>query len=444
MVDDTRELPVLPGRGAPVPSPTGPARAWTGLRHHKAVVGKLVVGALVAGLVAAAVQVTVFGRPSYRVRIVFPDASNVVEGTPVLVNGAGAGSVQSMGVRSGKAVVVAALKSGFAPLHAGTTASIVYRALLGERMVELSPGRISNPVLASGAVVQGSDRVGLDQVLAALTPTVRAKLVQLVPQLDALLAGRAGQVQAALASAGPAVAALGQVLGGIGADSVTLQQLVTSVDQVVTQAVAQRQAVSHTVSGLAATLQAVAAHDSQVQAAVRALPSTVAQATATFAQLPPTAARVVPLLGALDPAVSQLPSLAAELRPVLQGLVPVTAQLPSVLGGLRQVLQVAPSLLGAAQAVVPGITQAVNGLQPAFAFLRPYTPELVGWLENWGSACANYDSNGNYCRIWVTGGPLNVNALPAAIAPFNTVNTHRQPGALANQPWTDAAGSPVG
>lgn len=442
MADDTRQLPVLLSPGAATP-PAGAARAWAGLRRHRAVLGKAVAAALAAGLVAAVVQLTVFGRPSYQLRIIFPDASNVVEGTSVLVNGAGAGSVQSMGVRSGKAVVVAALKAPFAPLHAGTTATIVYRALLGERMIDLTPGRASNPVLPSGAVVQGSDRVGLDQVLAALTPTVRAKLVQLVPQLDALVAGRAGQVQAALATAGPAVSALGQVLSGIGADSVTLRQLVTSVDKVVTQAVAQRQAIAQTVSGLATTMQAVAAHATQVQAAIRSLPATVDQATATFAQLPPTAAQVVPLLGALDPALSQLPALAGELRPVLQGLLPVTAQLPSVLGGLQQVLQVAPSLLSAAQAVVPGITSAVGGLQPVFNFLRPYTPELAGWLENWGSACANYDSNGNYCRIWVTGGPENVNALPAVVPPFNSVAPNRQPGALVGQPWTDAAGSPV-
>ena len=32
-------------------------------------------------------------------------------------------------------------------------------------------------------------------------------------------------------------------------------------------------------------------------------------------------------------------------------------------------------------------------------FARPYTPDLVGWLRDFGQGAANYDANGHYARI---------------------------------------------
>ena len=32
-------------------------------------------------------------------------------------------------------------------------------------------------------------------------------------------------------------------------------------------------------------------------------------------------------------------------------------------------------------------------------FLRPYTPDLAGWLRDFGAGAANYDANGHYARI---------------------------------------------
>ncbi len=427
-----------------------PQRGDTGglwSRTRRALHGKWVVRGLTvlvaAGVLLAVLHATVLSPAAYQVRILFPDASNVVEGAPVQVRGAPSGTVSDMYVKDGKAVVVATLKSFYAPLHTGTTAYIAYRAILGERLVELSPGPKSNPVIPSGSFIAGQNRVGLDQILNSLNPTVRAKLVKLVPQLDALMSGREGQVRATLATAAPTVSALGAVLSGIGADSVTLRQLVTDVNALVTRAVGKQQAIDQTISGLTSALQSVAAHQSQLGSAVGELPATVSQAASTLGQVPTAAAKVDPLLVQLQPSVAQLPTVAGELRPVLQGLVPVTAELMPVLSGLQQVLQVAPPLLSGAQAVAPGLAQAVGALEPALSFLRPYTPELVGWLENWGNAAAGYDSNGNYARIWVNAGPGNANVLPATVPPVNVVDPYRPPGALAGQPWTDAAGSPV-
>jgi phospholipid/cholesterol/gamma-HCH transport system substrate-binding protein len=32
-------------------------------------------------------------------------------------------------------------------------------------------------------------------------------------------------------------------------------------------------------------------------------------------------------------------------------------------------------------------------------FVRPYTPDLVGWFRDFGQGAANYDANGHFARI---------------------------------------------
>ena len=37
--------------------------------------------------------------------------------------------------------------------------------------------------------------------------------------------------------------------------------------------------------------------------------------------------------------------------------------------------------------------------QPVLEFIRPYTPDLVGWFRDFGQGAANYDANGHFARI---------------------------------------------
>ena len=43
--------------------------------------------------------------------------------------------------------------------------------------------------------------------------------------------------------------------------------------------------------------------------------------------------------------------------------------------------------------------QALVKSQPVLEFIRPYTPELVGWFRDFGQGAANYDANGHFARI---------------------------------------------
>src|SRR5699024_7483511 len=43
--------------------------------------------------------------------------------------------------------------------------------------------------------------------------------------------------------------------------------------------------------------------------------------------------------------------------------------------------------------------QAMRKGQPVIDFLRPYSPDLVGWFRDLGQSAANYDANGHYARV---------------------------------------------
>ncbi|MBB2506588.1 MCE family protein, partial [Amycolatopsis echigonensis] len=113
------------------------------------------------------------------------------------------------------------------------------------------------------------------------------------------------------------------------------------------------------------------------------------------------------------------------------------------LADAQTLLNYTPGLLDTAHATAPGLNSAVSSLMPALSFLRPFTPEAVGLLSNWGSASANYDANGHYGRIYVQAGASSVNVNPGIVPPGFTSNPTPLPGSPVGQPWTDAFGSGI-
>jgi len=49
-------------------------------------------------------------------------------------------------------------------------------------------------------------------------------------------------------------------------------------------------------------------------------------------------------------------------------------------------------------------------------FIRPYTPELIGWFRDFGAGAANYDANGHYARIQPIFNAFQLEELPVGPA----------------------------
>ena len=82
---------------------------------------------------------------------------------------------------------------------------------------------------------------------------------------------------------------------------------------------------------------------------------------------------------------------------------------------------------------------------PVLSFIRPYTPDFVGWLRDFGQGAANYDANGHYARIQpifnaysFTDNPAGGDAAPRS--PATSASTGLQSGNLQPLP---GRGQPV-
>ncbi|KRF17055.1 hypothetical protein ASG90_06910 [Nocardioides sp. Soil797] len=396
----------------------------------------LAAGALlVAGLV-------VNQDDDYTVDVVLPAATNLVKGSPVQISGGDAGEVKDLEVRDGKAIVTVALDEDYAPLPEGTTARISWKATLGERILDLEPGKESNGQLRDGALIEGTtDRVELDQVLATLDPPTRKRLQSLVGRLATTLDGSEDDANATISAAGPLVKVLGEVLKAVGTDGPAIRSLVSRMNDLTQVLAARDTKISSTVNDLTDTTETLSSHRDALNEALKDLPSTLDTANTTLNKVPGTVDEVVPLLDTLAPGVSKLPEVSRTLNSVLANLQPTVRELRPTLRSLQDLLGTTPALLGSLDSVVPQVETASKSLAPVLSYLRPYTPELAGWLSNWGSAAANYDSNGHYLRAFVQEGTTSLTMNPGVMPPGITSHQNRYPGESEGQRWTDANGS---
>lgn len=382
-------------------------------------------------------------RPVYQASVLLSNVVNLVNGGWVTVNGFKAGKVDSITTEDGKALVGFTLDGRDAPLHAGAKVTIEWKALLGERWVEITDGPRSNPTIPSGGMITGQQAapVNLDQVLDALDPATRQHLVSLVDQLNTTLAGNQGNAKATLQTAGPALQALGQVLSSMGSDGSTIKGLVSETNGMVSTLTKRDSGLREIIDNLTSVTSATVKERTELATALGELPSTLGAAQTTLDEIPGVAKTTVPLLKQLQPAAAQLPSVARNLAPVLTSLTPALQRLAPTLTAAQALLQYTPELLDSATATLPGVTDATSYLEPALNYLRPYTPELAGWFEEWSGNGSRYDGNGHYVRFYLQEGATSFSDNPGVMPPGTVSELNPLPGANANQPWTDAWGS---
>lgn len=395
-------------------------------------------GALVVGVVLKQSS-----SNGYDVTMVLPNANNLFVGGSVVRDGYEAGSVKAINVVDGKARVRVALDSSFGRLHDGATGQVVWKAALGERLVRIDDGPKSNAVLPSGAMLRGvqSEPVEIDQALAALDEPTRTKLNSLVSRLDATMTGREKDANATLKTAGAALQSLGAVLRELGTDGDAISQLVTQLNGTMS-ILARRDASLETIVGDLSDTTATAVQQRRaLGSTLHRLPGVIDSAQTTLSKVPGTVDETVPLLEALDPATKRLTAVSKNLRPLMQDLRPAIAELRPTLDSASDLLQLTPNLLDSGTSVFPAVGSTLSGLAPVLDFLRPYTPEVAGWISNWGSAAGNYDANGHYTRFLIQTGVEAPIGLTSAPGPGVTQNLTPDPGEPVGQPWKDAYGS---
>lgn len=399
---------------------------------------------LIAGAVVLAVAGFTLGGSNYQAKIIMPDAAELASGSPVWINGRTVGQIDSLAVNNGQAVVTVSLDGAVAPLHDGTTSRVEWISAVGERVLTLYPGSANNPEIPSGGYVKGaSAQAEVDQVLQTLDGPTRAKLNTLISEAQAALSGHETATQQTIQAAGAAAGALGQVLARVGQDGPAIRALVTQLQQVTQAAAGRSSQVSDIVNRLDGLMSSLASQQQQVASTIQALPSTLATAKQTLDKVPFAATAATGLLNSLQPATSRLPSVSANLAPLLTDVRPTVAQLLPLMQSASVLLRGTPGMLDSSHAVLPSASTLLTQLQPVLDFLRPYTPDGVGGLTNWGQAYAAYDGSGHTWAGLLAPGVNAFNESPIPLPTSRQANRTPAPGTAGGQPWTDATGSTI-
>jgi len=398
---------------------------------------------LLAVITVVLVGVRVVTRTDpYELTFVMPTADNTFVGANVTIDGEKVGEVTDIGVRDGSALVTVQVDEDHAPLHAGTTVRIDWESLIGARVVELIPGKVGAPALESGRLIVGSavEAVELDNVLATLDSRTRAKLQVLIAQLNRTVEGRGAEdVNELIGSTAPLTDGAAKVVKAVAKDGPAIRELVDQLHALAGAVAGRDRRLSSSVVGLNQVTGVVADRQSELSRALAELPTTLDNANATLAAVPGPVDKTGDLLAELRPATKSLPHVSAQLSPVMRDLRPAVAELRPTLTWLSELLQYTPGLLSVADQTVPGATTAVTSLRPMVSFLRPYTPELTGWLANWTSIFGSQAAAGNYARALITVGASSFNNNPGAFVPGQSVDPTPGPGSIVDQPW-DANG----
>jgi len=404
--------------------------------------GKVALVVLI--LVAATLATRLVSSDPYTLTFLMPAADGSFVGAKVVMKGTPVGEVTGLDVKDGQAAVTIEVDDDHAPLPAGTTARVKWESVLGARVIEVLPGDEDNVALPSGHLLTHNvEAVELDDLLAMLDAPTRRRLQGLVEQLAAATTGEETNLNETLRAAGPTFKALGEVARSIGEDGPAVRRIVTQLHLVAESVAGRSSDVSGAVTQLTQLTQAIASEQADLSTMLDQLPGTIDTATETLSNVEGPVGSARTLLREVQPTTHRLPALSHDLRPVLAAARPALEDLPPTLRDADALLKRTPALVVALNDLLPTLDDTLEQVNPMVSFLRPYTPELVGWLTNWTSLFASQNASGNYARALITGSASSLDDVQPGVPPGQHQDPRPEPGSLVDQPWTDANGDVV-
>jgi phospholipid/cholesterol/gamma-HCH transport system substrate-binding protein len=420
-----------------------------------------VLGALLAVLAVVAILVLSSGGGE-QYSLIFQNAGQLVKGDDVQIGGRRVGGVDDIVLTNdNQAEVKVTVDSPYAPLHKGTTATIRLTSLSGvaNRYIALTPGPNNAPKIPGGGrlgVESTTSVVDLDQIFNTFDPRTRKALQNVIQGFAAQYQGKGKQVNVSAKYFGPALSTTDQVVRELARDQATLTRAIVAGASV-TSALSQRAPqLTSLVTNLNTMMGAIASQNSSLSQALGALPDTLREGNSTFRDLRATLDDLDPLVAASGVAAKTLPQFFEQLRPVLNEAVPTFTSFsklvhqPGAFNDATDAVQHLPQLQQIGSPTFKRAIVAMKAGQPVIDFLRPYSPDLVGWFRDFGQSAANYDAYGHYARVMPVfgafqfqndgGGNSSLQPVPPSqrLAGLTSGFTRRCPGA-ASQPRPDGS-----
>jgi phospholipid/cholesterol/gamma-HCH transport system substrate-binding protein len=398
--------------------------------------------ALAAAAVAVVVLLTGSGGSNYSVTAEFDSASQVVGGEQVVVGGVAAGSVQEIGLGpEGQALITFEVDDEFAPLRRGTTATIRSFSLSGvaNRQIQLTlppDGQAGDEIPSGGILTQDETvaEVDIDQFFNMLDEDTIEDFKHVVQGFERSYEGVSDEANRGFHYLNPFLSTNRRVFNELTRDTPTFEDLLVHTARFSGALAEVSPAITELVGNLNAMMNAIGDRRDSLAEAVSKLPDFMRRSNTTFVNLRAALDDVDPLVDASKPVAQRLQTFLPLLRQAADDAVPTvrdldrTVRRPGRNNDLIELtrlqvplaraamgtgffpcgpgpenpedLQIAAEGRPGAGAFAESRCSLANGLAN-LAFFRAYTPELVGWFDDFGHS-GTLDAAGTIGRVSTT------------------------------------------
>lgn len=332
----------------------------------------------------------------------FVDASPLIVGNDVRLNGVSVGRVSSMGVRDGVARVGLNLGTGALPLHTDARFTIRPVGLLGERFVALERGTPSAPVVPLGGTIptsQTGKATDLDEVLDAVDRPTGTALAALVTSLGEGVRGHGGELDDAVAALAPAMQSTTRLASILRDQNTVLTRLIDSVEPVTGALAAERgRQLNRLVRTSDQILDVTASRQRSIDATLGALPGVLSDARGSLRQLSGAARTTTPTLAALRPTTDRLGRLSVELRRFARSADPALASVRPVLDQARRMIHEARPVVAVLHQTGPDLSATARNARPVAVRLMDNLTNVLEFVKGWALTTNGTDGLAHYFR----------------------------------------------
>src|SRR5215217_4799283 len=364
------------------------------------------------------------GDGGYTVTAEFINAGQLVKGNEVRAGGVSVGSVKSIDVsQDGQAEVELGISDGdYKPLRRGTQVMIKQASLSGiaNRYVDLKLGPANGEEIEDGGTIgtdQTATAVELDQIFDLFDERTRTGLQDFFKGSGEMLRGGGKELRRGVHYLNPALSTGARLFGELTRDDALLERFLVDSGTLVHALAERRDDLTGVVGNLNATFGALGRQQDALAESVERLPPFMRRANTTFVNLRSALDDVDPFVDASKPVVKRLGPFLDEARLFVRDGEPTIRDLSRTISqkgannDLIELIKSFPPLARVAmdqqrvngadrRGAFPETTDALRAAAPTIAFGRPYTPDFVGWMDDF-STTGGYDALGGFSRAWI-------------------------------------------
>ena len=410
------------------------------------------IGAVVLAIAIVALLLFRGGGGGYTVTAEFLNASQLVKGNQVMVAGTPAGSVEDIAItKNGQAKVKLSIEEDYEDLPVETNAIIRQASLSGiaNRYVELElppHNKRSGKNIADGGRIPTTStttQVELDELFNTLDPDTRDAVSKFFRNSAKQFKGKEEQQREVYRYLNPALSTSSRLFNELNRDSPLLADFLQDSEELVSTLAERRDDLADLIGNANRTMGALGSERVALQDAIARLPDFMRTSNTVFVNLRAALDDVDPLVEASKPTVRRLGPFLDELRPLARDARPTVRDLSNTLlqrGRDNDLLDLqrtfpalastaldtkerrpnfggGPTSVGEVEGAFPVTKRALEAAAPIIGQGRPYTPELIGWFDDF-STSGPYDAAGGFSRAQIIFNIFNLSSGVPSLIPL--------------------------